>query len=175
MRLLPPFALGMAAIAVSACASTPTSDPGGDVVAEPSAAGTVAASARWTGNISPTNSFSGGLQGATRQNTYGTVRLTMSPRNNNATHVSLTFQAPIQTSTVYRWALLPGRCGSGSIPLLAPELFPDLEMSSTGRGQLEADIPLDLPVSGAHHLNVYTRGSQLADVIGCANLRFDAR
>lgn len=175
MRLIVPVALGFAAAAATACSSSPRSAETGPVVDASAGVGVLASTARWTGNIAPTHSFSGGIQGATRQNTYGTVALSMASGNTNATRVQLTFQAPIQNSTSYRWALLPGRCGSGSIPLLAPELFPPLEMSSTGRGQLDSEIPLNLPISGSHHVNIYSRGSQLSDVIGCANLRYEAR
>lgn len=175
MRLMFPAALGLAAAAATACSSSPRSVETGPAVDASASTGVLASTARWTGNIAPIHSFSGGIQGATRQNTYGTVALSMSPRNSNATRVQLTFQAPIQSSTSYRWALLPGRCGSGAIPLLAPELFPPLEMSSTGRGQLDSDIPLDLPISGSHHVNIYSRGSQLSDVIGCGNLRYEPR
>ena len=173
MRIPSTMALGALAFA-AACASTPrTSDEVMDVATDRE--GVLASSARWTGNISPSNSFSGGINGATRQNTYGSVVMSISPRNNKATRVQLTFQAPVQQSTVFRWAVLPGRCGSGSIPLLAAESFPDLEVSSSGRGQLDADIPIQLPVAGQHHVNIYSRGSNLADVVGCGNLRFEPR
>ncbi|MBA3890702.1 MAG: hypothetical protein H0X64_09230 [Gemmatimonadaceae bacterium] len=173
MRIPHTMALGALALA-AACASAPrAADDIVDVTTDRE--GVLATSARWTGNLSPTNSFSGGINGATRQNTYGTVVMSISPRNSKATRVQLTFQAPVQQSTVFRWAVLPGRCGAGSIPLLAAESFPDLEVSSNGRGQLDTDIPIDLPVAGQHHVNVYSRGSNLADVVGCATLRFEAR
>lgn len=167
------MAIGSLALIASACASTPRA--AGDVEVATDREGVLASTARWSGSLSPVNSFSGGINGATRQNTYGTVMLSMSPRNNNATRVQLTFQAPVQQSTVFRWALLPGRCGSGSIPLMAAESFPDLEVSSNGRGQLDTDIPVSLPVAGEHHVNIYSRGSNIADVVGCATLRFEPR
>ena len=172
MRLLTTLALGCASLA-AACASTPrAAEPTVDATADRSV---LATSARWTGSLAPVNSFSGGINGATRQNTYGSAMLTISPRNPKATRVQLTFQAPVQNSTVLRWAILPGRCGSGSIPLLAAESFPDLEISSNGRGQIDTDMPFEMPINGTYHVNVYSRGSQLADVVGCGTLRFEAR
>lgn len=173
MRIRSSLAVAVAVLAVSACAPQSPSDTAAEPAASPM--GYPGTSARWTGNLTPTNSFSGGIQGATRQNTYGTVMLAVSPQSQNATRAIITFNAPIQSSTVFRWALLPGRCGSGSIPLLAPELFPDLEMGSNGRGTLDTSVPLTMPTSGQLHLNIYTRGAQLSDVIGCANLRFESR
>lgn len=173
MRLIPTLALGCVSLA-AACASSPraSSDP---VVDNTTSRDVLATSARWTGNLSPVNSFSGGINGATRQNTYGSAMLTISPRNSKATRAQLTFQAPVQNSTVLRWAILPGRCGAGTIPLIAAESFPDLEIGSNGRGQLDVDLPFELPINGTYHVNVYSRGSQLADVVGCGTLRFEAR
>jgi hypothetical protein len=44
-------------------------------------------------------------------------------------------------------------------------------MSATGRGQIEIDLPMELPQSGNYHVNVYSGGRELEHVVTCANLR----
>jgi hypothetical protein len=77
----------------------------------------------------------------------------------------------IQETAALRWAVLPGRCGSPAIPLLGHEQFPPLEMGSAGRGQIAIDLPMELPQSGNYHVNVYSGGRELENVVTCANLR----
>jgi hypothetical protein len=67
--------------------------------------------------------------------------------------------------------VLPGRCGTGSLPLLGFEQFPPLDVTSSGRGQMEVDISIPLPQSGTYHVNVYYGGTELNNVLTCANLR----
>lgn len=99
------------------------------------------------------------------------MRLQPLPSNANRTHAEITLSAPV-TSIGLHWAVHPGRCGSGSLPLAAVDQFPVLEIGSNGRGQLSADVPLTLPPSGNYHVNVFwTGGQDLSDVMTCANLR----
>lgn len=106
-----------------------------------------------------------------RQQASGTVRLRQSGRDPRRTTVSLAVAVTLPEPGALRWALLAGSCGAGTIPLLGHEQFPPLDMSSSGRGQLETDIPIELPQSGTYHVNVYFGGTGLDDVVTCANLR----
>ena len=52
------------------------------------------------------------------------------------------------------------------------ERFPALDVGNNGRGQLDTEMALELPTSGAYHLNIYWEtGQQLSDVMTCANLK----
>jgi hypothetical protein len=47
---------------------------------------------------------------------------------------------------------------------------------SNGRGQIDGDVPLELPTSGSYHVDVFwSNGQDQADVMTCANLRIEAR
>jgi hypothetical protein len=107
-----------------------------------------------------------------RQKATGTV--TLSPtRDGSATEARITISVPEQQPMMLRWAVLPGRCGSGTLPLLSVEQFPTIEVGTNGRGEMRGTAPMALPSSGTYHVNVYWQGQQLTDVMTCANLRLD--
>lgn len=85
--------------------------------------------------------------------------------------VTLAVSTALQEPTSLRWAVLPGRCGAGSLPVLGFDQFPPLDVGSSGRGQLEVEIPVALPQAGSYHVNVYFGGMQLDNVLTCATLR----
>jgi hypothetical protein len=154
--------LTVAGVLASACASSPGASSG-DSVPEPVAA--------WSGSFTATQERSGRLTPTVTRQASGTVRLRRSERDATRTSVSLVVTTSIQEAAALRWAVLPGRCGSASIPLLGHEQFPPLEMGSAGRGQIEIDLPMELPQSGNYHVNVYSGGRELEHVVTCANLR----
>jgi hypothetical protein len=78
---------------------------------------------------------------------------------------------PPQTVTSLQWAVLPGRCGAATLPVLGFDQFATLDVSPSGRAQLDVEIPLALPQTGQYHVNVYSGGNQLDHVITCATLR----
>lgn len=125
----------------------------------------------WTGSFQATQERTGVLAPTRLQQASGTVRLRPSVRDPQRTSVSLVVSTPVQEPTSLRWAVLPGRCGAGSLPLLGFDQFPPLDVGSNGRGQLDVEIPLALPQSGSYHVNVYHRGTQLDNVLTCATLR----
>lgn len=87
------------------------------------------------------------------------------------TRIRLNISTPATNSTALQWAIVPGRCGSGGIPITGVERFPVIEISNSGRGELDMEIPLTLPTTGTYHANVYRGGTQLNNVVTCANLR----
>jgi len=113
---------------------------------------------------------SGGL-GPTGQNkAFGTVKL--SSKGTARAQVSITVSTPLSNAASLNWAVLSGRCGSGSLPLVGVERFPVIEVGNNGRGQLEGEMALDVPTSGTYHVNIYWgSGQQISDVMTCANLR----
>ena len=125
----------------------------------------------WTGSFQPKQERTGVVAPTKLQKATGTVRLRQSAQDVQRTNVSLVVSLNVQEPTQLRWALLPGRCGAGSLPLLGYEQFPVLEIGSSGRGQLDVDLPLAVPETGSYHVNVYSGGTQLEDVVTCATLR----
>jgi hypothetical protein len=73
-------------------------------------------------------------------------------------------------ATVY-WAIHPGRCGSGTLPVINHEAFPYIELSGAGTGNLDAELPVTLYAGRSYHANVYSGGRGLNNVVTCANLR----
>jgi len=151
-----------AGVLATACASPPSTNEGS---APPTPV------SEWTGSFQATQERTGVLAPTRLQQASGTVRLRPSVRDPQRTSVSLVVSTPVQEPSSLRWAVLPGRCGAGSVPLLGFDQFPPLDVGSNGRGQLDVEIPLALPQSGSYHVNVYHRGTQLENVLTCATLR----
>ena len=155
-------------LGLTACATTqPVTDSGAGA---PATSVSTGGPIRWTGSLQPRQQRSGGL-GPTGQNkTFGTVSLTaMGPERAS---VSIAVSTPLQGSTTLTWAILPGRCGSGTLPIIGMERFPALDVGNNGRGSLDTEMALELPASGSYHLNIYWEtGQQLSDVMTCANLK----
>ncbi|MFN2603934.1 MAG: hypothetical protein ABR582_14425 [Gemmatimonadaceae bacterium] len=128
---------------------------------------------RWTGRLNPTQSYKGAAVATERQMAYGNVELTVSPDRPTLSHVRLTVSVPAQPGTDnLGWAIHPGNCGSGNPPVMTPGAFPMIVLSANGRGAVDSDIPFVLPESGSFHVNVFRGGgTQLTDVITCADLR----
>jgi hypothetical protein len=163
MRHRPLLFVSAAGLLASGCASSP-STPRETAAAVPSRGG-------WTGTFQATQERTGVLAPTRLQQASGTVRLRASDRDPQRTSVSLVVSTAVRETTSLRWAVLPGRCGAGSLPLLGFDQFAPLDITSSGRGQLEVEIPLALPESGTYHVNVYHRGTQLENVVTCATLR----
>lgn len=164
------LAIPAVALAVSACASAPKTH-----LAEVTPASSTPAPAliQWSGSFQAVQQQNGNANAPRgRNNASGTIVLTASSRNSIRARITLNST----TSSQYvHWALISGRCGSSAIPLLTVNQFPDISMSN-GRGQLDGQVPLDIPTSGTYHIDVYwSNGQDQADVMTCANLRLEAR
>lgn len=162
MRHRPLLFVSAAGLLASGCASSPSAT--NEAAAIPSSSG-------WVGTFQPMQERTGVLAPTRRRQASGTVRLRQSQKDPQRTAISLTVSTSLPEPGALRWALLSGRCGAATIPLLGHEQFPPLEMSSGGRGQLDVEIPIALPQSGSYHVNVYFGGMELDDVVTCANLR----
>lgn len=150
-------------IAIVGCASARTAST--TIVDEP-------AGPSWSGSLQPTQQRTGGLAVTGQNKAFGQVSIMPAEGNLRRMRVRLNVAVPTNSSTTYRWAVLPDRCGSGQLPLLGFEQFPLLDISTNGRGQVEAELPLELTASGSYHVNVYSGGQQLDNVVTCANLRY---
>ena len=165
------FIVAPAVIAVlAACASTTPVAASGDALPASASAQSASPGTRWSGSLQPTQQSSGSVGPRGQSKAFGSVRL--SSKGPGRTVVDLSLSTSLQNSTSLNWALLPGRCGTGSLPLVGIERFPVIEVGTNGRGQLTSEMALALPESGTYHLNVYWgSGQQLSDVMTCANLR----
>jgi len=158
--------------ALASCASAPpvtsTAQAGGEqnVAAYPIVK-------RWSGKLNPTQSYQATAVTSRRQNAYGNVEATVSPASPTLTHVTLTVLVPQDAGLdILGWGVVTGGCGSGNPQVLSPTAFPPIQVSSSGRGSVDATIPFVIPETGSYHLDVYRgSGTQLSDVITCADLR----
>ena len=125
---------------------------------------------RWTGNLAPTTQRTGQMAPSGQARAFGTVTLTAAEGSPNRTRARLTVDAPVQNASL-PWALFPGRCGSGTLPIAGFELFPQIDIGNTGRGQLDVELAISLPKSGSYHVNVFWQGQTLDQVMTCANLK----
>jgi hypothetical protein len=154
------------------CASAPSNPqpaaPAG--ATEDRTAAVLAAANRWTGTLNPTQSHTGQAVTSTRQKAYGSVELTVAPNRPTLAHLKLDVAVPVEPGlNNLTWGLHPGNCGSGNPPLFPPG---DITLSVNGRGTVDSDVGFALPESGQYHINVFRgNGTQLSDVITCANLR----
>jgi hypothetical protein len=151
----------LAAVALAGCASSQATSDTQEIVA--------AGAIQYDGQFRPIQQSDGRLGMSTQQRIYGTVRIIYRESNSRSV-VNLTLNTNAQQSEVLSWAVVPGRCGSGGVPVLPAAQFPPLEIGSTGRGDvINREVPIVLP-QGAYHVNVYRGGETLTNVIACSNL-----
>jgi hypothetical protein len=133
-----------------------------------------AQSLRWTGTFQQIQQQSGNLGPRSTNKVYGNVSLTRASETPNSVHARMELSTTVKDSRQLHWAVSDGHCGASTLPLLAIEQFPQINISNNGRGQLDADVPLALTASGSYHVEVYwTNGQDQGDVMTCANVRLD--
>lgn len=162
------FAPLAAMVAIAACASTkaaPATGTAGATAAEVNASGSV----QYDGQFRPMQVAQGALGMSQKQNIFGSVRIIYREATNRSL-VNLNVSTSQQQTDVMSWAVAPGRCGSGSVPLMPSAQFPALEIGNTGRGELTInDLAIAMPMA-TYHVNLYRGGETLANVMACANL-----
>ncbi len=130
---------------------------------------------QWVGSLQPTQQRTGQLAVTGQTRAFGTVTIVPARGGNmERMHVTLTVSVPITNTTGLRWAIIPERCGSGELPLIGVDQFPLIEISSNGRGTVQADLPLPLVPNNAYHVDVYNGNAQPENVITCGNLKYDS-
>lgn len=159
---------GCARSAQSAGPATAAPAPGGAVAARTATA--AAGGIRWTGSLTPTQQRSGGMGPRSQSRAFGNVTITaLAGQSRSRAQVTV---ATSSQNVALPWAVLPGQCGTGSLPLMNVNSFPVIEVGSNGRGDLSTEIPLAMPEEGSFHVNVYwPGGQQLDEVMTCANLK----
>lgn len=158
---IPSVAALMLALGASAVAST---------VGAQQSSSTADADIVWSGRFQAVNQNSGGLQMVRTQRVEGTVKIT-TPAGSPRSKLLVSVNTGARESEVVTWAVAPGRCGSGSIPLAAVSQFPALEITNSGRGEVNAEMALQMTSGGSFHVNLYRGGENLANVFACASLR----
>ena len=178
---LRPFILAAASAAAMVAASCASPPPAVNSGPEPAPTATIRDSVptalrpiRWYGTLSAVQTRSGfANQPSVRTKASGRVDLESVGPSQSRARARITVTDPSASGSDLRWALLPGRCGSSALPLVGYDVFPAIELSSNRRGELDIEIPVGLPSGGSLHVNIYSYGQQLSEVVACANLRRD--
>ncbi|MEO5590029.1 MAG: hypothetical protein ABIS03_10620 [Gemmatimonadaceae bacterium] len=164
-------AIGSAAIGmISGCAQNTA--VGG--APEPSQSMATSQSSRWTANIQSVTQNRGDVAASTRDRSYGSATWTTG-QSAALSVVDLVFTYSGQERFL-AWSILPGNCGTGSLPILATANFPEINIASGGRGQVTASLPVELPANGAYHVAIYRDRRQGIDaLVACGNLKYNGR
>lgn len=169
------FSVSALALAASACASGGSQSTDASPPAPVETMG-IAETVSWSGNLQPTQSRPSTLtSGSQRNKVFGTVTISPVPANIRYSRARLMVNMPATAPKQTRWAILPGRCGSNSLPLSGFEVYPAIEVNNTGRGEIDLPIPVALSTTGDFHVNIYDGGQQIDNVVSCANLRMNRR
>lgn len=169
------FVLGAAALSAAACASA-SGGAAARAAAEAAAGGrepgqpTVSTAIALKGSFQAILQSKGSMGQAAKIRVDGSVLVVSSGVGNSATRVTLTVNLPAENEQL-PWAIAPGACGNGAIAVTAVSKFGTIDVSSSGRGTLEADLAIALTPGEHYHVEIYRSGQTLADVIACANLR----
>ncbi|MHB1225035.1 MAG: hypothetical protein ACYC2G_13495, partial [Gemmatimonadaceae bacterium] len=132
MRLIASLLSALALIVLGGCArsaqsASPPPPPAGPVsaVAAPTDA------VRWTGSLTPTQQRSGGMGPRSQSRAFGNVSI-VALAGQARSRAQITVASSSQNVSL-PWAVLPGQCGTGSLPLMNVNSFPVIEMGSNGR------------------------------------------
>jgi|SRR5688500_12142042 len=136
-----------------------------------STSGGATATARWTANLQPVTQNRGAVAQTSRDRSYGNATWTQGA-GPSLTSVNLVFTYTGQERTL-AWAILPGSCGTPALPMIPMSSFPELNVGGSGRAQVSTSLPLELPSTGAYHIDIYRDRRGGADaLVACGNLRY---
>ena len=160
--------LGAGLFAVAGCASS-----GASTGSSASPSGTVVAgdNARWTSRLQSTTQNRADVGQSTRDRSYGefTWSRGASP---SISSFNLVFNYAGQERFL-SWAIVAGPCGSPSLPILPMGSFPELNVGTGGRSQVNGTLSLELPTTGSYHVDIYrTRQQSMEALVACGNLKF---
>lgn len=164
------FAAVLSSFAVGfiACAKTPAVETAASPSTTVSTSGNVVS---WSGNITAVTESNSDLRQSSRGNGYGNAQLTPGD-SRSSTRVNVNYSSGGTNERNLNWAILPGRCGAGSLPFLPISNFPELTVGGDGRAQVNVVLPFEFPSRGDYHINIYHERQQTLDqVVACGNLR----
>src|SRR5688572_28664762 len=143
--------------------SAPPAQPA-DGAAAPAAAVPV----KWQGMLRATQQRTEMAYPTGQNKTTGTIRLTETAPERM--RVQLSLSTTLNNAESLQWAVVPGRCGSNMMPIVALSRFPVIEVGPNGRADVNLEIALAMPATGNFHVNVYRGGQSLQSVLSCGNL-----
>jgi hypothetical protein len=126
---------------------------------------------RWTARVQGVTQSRGDVAQSTRDRSYGDFTWTQgaSPSLSN---VNLVFTYAGQERFL-NWAIVAGSCGSPALPIIPMSNFPELNVGSSGRSQVQGSIPVVLPTTGVYHVDIYrSRQASVDALVACGNLKY---
>ena len=134
---------------------------------------------RWTAAFKPSLASSSSVRGAGTIRASGNVTIGRAEIGRDGVFkVDIRFALPNATrSGTLFWGVVPGRCGSGGIPVTGPSQNPTLELGANGTAEVSAEVALNLKPAEGYHINIYDAGVGDRDeaVISCSELKYNAR
>ena len=124
--------------------------------------------ARWHAGLRAIRQTSGSHVSLKRGTTTGNVYLVATAPDRMRAQITLSTQFNDPVSL--QWAVLRGRCGDNTLPIVPVERFPVIQTGSGGRAELNFEFALDLSGSEQFHVNVYHEGTSRFNIITCGNL-----
>lgn len=126
---------------------------------------------RFSGRFSPTGNLAGGVITTNPPRIVGTVRLMSAPGSDDEYTVQFEFTSE-RGAEELQWSVVPGRCGGGAFPVTPPEQLTPVDVPTSGSVRISRRFIGTLTPGLDYHLNLYANGgSDLASVVGCANLQ----
>jgi len=123
---------------------------------------------RWNGTLSTPASLAGALQiggrswmGADEKNAGETQA-----------HVEIANAAP---GGVHPWHIHRGRCGADQGIVGPTDSYKPLKVDNGGRATAKASLPLPLPRTGEHYVDVHASAANMGTAVACGNLAPPAR
>lgn len=134
---------------------------------------------RWTAVFKPSLASNASVRGAGTIRASGNVTISRADASRESVFkVEIRFALPnaARSGTLF-WGVVPGRCGSGGIPVTGPSQNPTLELGANGTAEVSAEVALNLKPAEGYHINVYDAGIGDRDeaVISCSELKYNAR
>ncbi|HEX6576512.1 MAG TPA: hypothetical protein VF042_16205 [Gemmatimonadaceae bacterium] len=159
-------ALGAGMIAIAGCASSGTS--GGTTAASSNVV--LGNNARWTSRLQSVTQSRADVGQSTRDKSYGEFTWSRGA-SQSISSFNLVFNYSGQDRFL-SWAIVAGSCGSPSLPILPMGSFPELNVGTGGRAQVNGTLSIELPTSGAYHVDIYrSRQQSMEALVACGNLK----
>ncbi len=162
-------AVSAGALAVTACAHSVPVEGGTTPSTSVSTSG--GSGGKWSGRIASVTQNRGDVAQSTRDKSYGSAEWSVGNAPTLSV-VNMTFTYAGNERDL-NWAIIAGNCGMAALPLIPLSNFPELNIGSGGRAQVTATLPIDLPTTGAYHIDIYRdRSGGAASLVGCGNLKY---
>jgi hypothetical protein len=160
-------AVSAGTLGIGACSATvPTKGAGG-----PSGSVSSVREPTWTASIRGVNASRYIVPDSSRERSYGSARWSAgNPPTLSSVNLEFSYGGRERELS---WAILYGACGTASLPVNPISTFPELEVGSSGRVEVNATLSVQLPTSGAYHIEIYRdRQGGTESVVACGNLKF---